>query len=100
MNGKDIEELANELSGGYWNTRIIKQKNSFNEDYYAIHEVYYRADNSIWSWTENPITAEFETKEDFGEILRQMVEASERPILELVHDNLIETKEIWTERSK
>lgn len=104
---KEIKNFVREIDGGYWNTRIIKHilktklgKKTIKETYYAIHEVYYNGKDEIWGWSEEPINLSFEDKQDFGEILRQMVEASEKPILQLKGDSLIETKELWTIKEK
>lgn len=105
---KEIEKLSEELSGGYWNTRIIrkyvdgKYKNGkeYHEVYMGVYEVYYKADDSIWAWSENPISPTFEDKEGFGEVLGQLLKASDRPILELKNGELIETNELLIEKTK
>ena len=69
---KEIEELADELSGGWWNYRIVEKSNSWIgpdgnrhlEKYYELHEVYYNGKGEIWSWTENPVGIYFESYEE------------------------------------
>jgi hypothetical protein len=44
-----------------WNYRVCKTEKTVCEDIgpvcsYAIHEVYYNKDGSIWAITENPVT--------------------------------------------
>ena len=98
---KEIEDFAEDISGGYWNTRIIKHITD-DETYYAIHEVYYRKDDTIWSWSTDPIDVMFEDKNDFGEFAKHIMEAATRPILVLNKqaDELEETKEIWVSPNK
>ena len=34
----------------------------------GVYEVYYRADDTIWAWSENPISPTFDNKEDWIKI--------------------------------
>lgn len=105
---KEVEELSEELSGGYWNTRIIRKYvdgkyengEEYHENYMGVYEVYYKADDTIWAWSENPISPTFDDKEGFGEVLRQLVEAAKRPILELKNDELTEINEFLIEETE
>lgn len=90
---KEVEELSEEISGGYWNTRVIR-KFVENESYMGVYEVYYKADDTIWAWSEDPISVTFNDIEEFGEVLGQIIKAAEKPVLELKNDELIETTEI------
>ena len=92
LSKEEIEEFAETIGGGCWNTRIIEHTEN-KEKYYAIHEVYYDKNDKPWAWSEEPINLVFEDKESFGEILRQCVEASEKPILKIKNGNLIKSKQ-------
>lgn len=89
-----IEELANDLSGGWWNYRIIEKEREWTnldgkkeiDTYYEIHEVYYKANGNIWSWSENPDTLYFETIYDVRDTLKAIKKAAKMPILKLVTD--------------
>lgn len=99
---KEVEELAEDLSGGYWNTRVIRKHvdgkyengEEYHETYMAVYEVYYRKDDSIWAWSENPMTIGFEDKEEFGILINQIFDAAQRPVLEEIDEKLVETDEV------
>ena len=102
---KEIEELADELSGGWWNYRIVEKSNSWIgpdgnrhlERYYELHEVYYNGKGEIWSWTENPVGIYFESYEEMKQILKQYKKACKHPILKFekhgIEETLVETGE-------
>lgn len=88
-----VEELAEDLSGGWWNYRIIEKTEkielddeTYEDTFYHIHEVYYKADGSIWSWTERPVTIYFENYGDLKYVIRIIKKASNNHILKLVTD--------------
>lgn len=91
----DIVEELTEQMADYWNTRIIKHtvkgkyKNGkeYCETYYGIHEVYYDKQGKPIMWTENPIRLTFQDKEEFETLLKQILDANDRPVLELDEEN-------------
>lgn len=99
---KEVEELANDLSGGYWNARVVKKHvngkyengEEYDETYMGIFEVYYKANDEIWAWSENEIPMNFNGKEEFGEVINQYFNAAQRPVLEEIDGKLVETDEV------
>lgn len=89
---EEIEELANDLSGGWWNYRLIEKENRWKnkagkeyfEKYFEIHEVYYKADGEIWAWSENPMSIYFEDFKEVGQLIKQIKNATRKPVLRLV----------------
>jgi hypothetical protein len=81
-----------------WNYRVIRRKHldSKGEVSYgfAIHEVYYNADGSIWLISQNPIDPFGETSMELHEDLKHMTEALSLPVLV---EEEIEFKEHWHE---
>ena len=51
----------------HWHYQVMRHKDSFGEDYYAIHE-YYNMDGS-GTWTENPVDVSGESIEDLRKAL-------------------------------
>ena len=89
MEIEEITKLTSELSD-YWNTRIIKH-NEHGETYYGIHEVYYDKDDKPVMWSDKPIKIVFEDEEELNTILRLILEAKYKTILELKDEELIDT---------
>ena len=91
---KEYEELFEKMAD-YWNTRIIKHNIKgfynngveYNETYYGVHEVYYDKQGKPIMWTENPIRLTFQDKEEFEILLKQILDANSRPVLELDEEN-------------
>ena len=89
---EEIEELANDLSGGWWNYRVIEKENRWTnkadkeyfEKYFEIHEVYYKEDGEIWAWSENPMSIYLENFKEVGQLMKQIKKAIKRPVLKLV----------------
>lgn len=90
---KEIQEFANSIAGGYFNTRVIK-KNIEDETIYGIHEVYYDKNDNIWSYTKEPIKLCFENKDILNEIISNIISAATKPVLKLENEDLVETNEI------
>lgn len=96
---EDVKELSNIFDGSYWNTRILKihvdGKYSNGEEYHEIYmgvfEVYYDKDDNPIAWSENPIRVSFNNKQDFGDVLIQILNANDRTILEVIDGNIIDT---------
>ena len=85
---KQIAELSREVSGGHWNTRVIKRESKYdnkelNETYYGIYEVYYNKKGEPWAYSQDPIPLYFENREEFGTVLGQILDAIEKPIFEI-----------------
>ena len=97
-----IENVADKLCGGYWNTRVIKKHidgkyengEEYHETYMGIFEVYYDKNNNILGWSENPIQIQFEDLDGFSEMLRQQIDALKKPVLEVMDNKVTETSEI------
>ena len=81
----EVEEMAEELSGGYFNYRLVETVYTYGEDiqekYYDIYEVYYKGDGSIWAWSAEPVTLMFEDFEDATETIRHIAECCEKTVL-------------------
>ena len=54
-----------------WNYRVMHHKVGVQE-YYGLHEVYYKEDGSVWLWTSEPQIIG-DTIGDIGEILHMML---------------------------
>jgi hypothetical protein len=65
-----------------WNYRVIKRNDGKN-DYYAIHEVYYRPDETS-AWTATSIKPYGKSIEELGNDLIHMQEALRQPVLQEV----------------
>lgn len=68
----------------HWNYRVIRKQDIKSEcSSYYIHEVYYREDGSIDSWTESLMKPHGETREELREDIRLFLQAFRRPVLDL-----------------
>jgi len=88
----------------YWNHRIVRTPNpggeAFDEPYmYQIHEVHYNQEDKIIGWTEeqSPMITDAsldETSPTVNEAMKvhleRMIRASEKPILEVRDNKLVE----------
>ena len=95
MDQKEIEELANELSGSYWNYRWLKRIQSFPqydddgnltgntdyEAYYELHEVYYDNNEKPFMWTEDAVNATVDNAEDLMDFVKNALNAAMQPVL-------------------
>lgn len=102
MEKEEAEELANELSGSYWNYRWLKvvvecdeydddgnpTGEKYNEIYYALHEVYYDRDEKPFMWTKNPVKLYADDAETLFELIGKMLNAAMEKVL-IVEDNKI-----------
>lgn len=92
---EEMEKLADDLAGGWWNYRLIEKENRWKdktgkeyfEKYFEIHEVYYREDGEIWAWSENPMSIYFEDYKEIGQLIKQIKNATKKPVLRLVKDD-------------
>lgn len=92
---EEMEELANDLSGSYWNYRWLKIIQSFPEydeegnltgnteyeAYYELHEVYYDNDEKPFMWTEDCANLLAENALDLMELVRHALDAAMKPVL-------------------
>lgn len=63
-----------------WNHRVIKRE-SGDEYWYAIHEVYYDDNKQIETLTEEPVYPVGESIDDLRAELQWMLEALDNPVL-------------------
>ena len=68
----------------HWNYRVIRNHHTETDSVtYHVHEVYYREDGSIESWTQEPVSPMGETVEELREDIRYFLHAFRCPILEV-----------------
>lgn len=68
-----------------WNYRVMRHeaKAANDEPFYAIHEVYYREDGSVSSWTLEPCgSPSGETQEEMRRDLARIITALTKPPLD------------------
>ena len=67
----------------HWNYRVIRKHHTETDSVtYHVHEVYYRDDGNIESWTQESVTPMGETVEELREDIRYFLHAFRRPLLE------------------
>ena len=95
MDQKEIEELAKDFSGSYWNYRWLKIIQSFPEydddgnltgntdyeAYYELHEVYYDSNEKPFMWTEDAVNATVDNAEDLMDFVKNALNAAMQPVL-------------------
>ena len=95
MDQKEIEELAKDFSGSYWNYRWLKIIQSFPEydddgnltgntdyeAYYELHEVYYDNNEKPFMWTEDAVNATVDDAEDLMDFVKNALNAAMQPVL-------------------
>jgi hypothetical protein len=74
--------IGGETNMTHWNHRVIKKEYP-EEDYteFAIKEVYYNEDQSIYAWTEDPCRVHGESLESLRQFLERCLKALDQPIL-------------------
>lgn len=103
-----MEELAEEMAeemADYWNTRIIKHTvkgeyengKKYCETYYGVHEVYYYKDGRPAMWSSEPIDVTFLDADEFETMLKHIIDAKERTVLEEIDNKVIDTKKFLEE---
>ena len=104
---EEMEELANELSGSYWNYRWLKiivstPKLDENlqetgetdyENYYELHEVYYDNDEKPFMLTENPTRLQVDDANDLMDLIKKALNAAMEPVLLLTKNGDEDTVE-------
>lgn len=65
----------------HWNHRVVKKY--YDEDYteFAIKEVYYNEDKSIYAWMEEPCRVHGESLESLRQFLERCLKALDQPVL-------------------
>ena len=95
MDQKEVEELAKDFSGSYWNYRWLKIIQSFPEydddgnltgntdyeAYYELHEVYYDSNEKPFMWTEDAVNATVDNAEDLMNFVKNALNAAMQPVL-------------------
>ena len=95
MDQKEIEELAKDFSGSYWNYRWLKIIQSFPEydddgnltgntdyeAYYELHEVYYDNNEKPFMWAEDAVNATVDNAEDLMDFVKNALNAAMQPVL-------------------
>lgn len=74
----------------YWNYRILKLSNSFDEPYFEIHEVHYDENNTPYAWAESHNLLVDDTVEELKESYEYMSSAFKMPVLKVVEGKLVE----------
>lgn len=110
---EEIEELANEFAGSYWNYRWIKiviETDKYDEEfnptgekdqevYYELHEVYYDNEEKPFMWTEEPVKMYTEDAEELFELIGRMIDAASKRIL-FIRDEKIEELDEYMDKSE
>lgn len=111
----EINELANELSGSYWNYRWIKivvnvpkvdketmevvEGETDEEVYYALHEVYYDENEKPFMWSEEPEKLYTEDAEELIEFIGCILDAAAKKVL-LIKDGEIKELNEYMDKSE
>lgn len=105
---EEIEELANELSGSYWNYRWLKtvvttpkinddlevvEGETDEEVYYALHEVYYDKNEKPFMWADEPVRLYTENAEELMELVGRMLDAATKKVLMTENEKILEIDE-------
>lgn len=105
---QEIENLANNLSGSYWNYRWLKiivdvpkinkdyeavEGETEQETYYALHEVYYDKDEKPFMWTEEPVKLYVDNCEDIIDLIGKIFNATSKKVLLVQNDKITELDE-------
>lgn len=107
MDQKEIEELAEDVSGNYWNYRWLKIEvetdeyddnleptgNKEIEHYYELHEVYYDDNEKPFMWTQDSSCMQVENAIDLMEFIKRALDAAMKPVLLLANDEITELTE-------
>lgn len=76
---------------GHWNHRVMRHNAGAENEYLAIHEVYYGIDEDDnkdkVGWTLDPISVSGETIDELRETLERMLRALDKPIMEYKDDH-------------
>lgn len=81
---EEIENLAEDMSGSYWNYRWLKTVEEYDgeeEITYALHEVYYDKNGKPFMWTEEPVKLYCEDTINLMELIGKMLDACTEKVL-------------------
>lgn len=112
MTDAEINELADKIFCSHWNYRwlkieldIPKYNDNFEptgdtdkEHYYELHEVYYDEKNNPILWTEDTIRLQFDDAEGIMLLLQKALNATDKKVLMLKDNTLIELDEYMDKR--
>ena len=103
---KEIEELAERVSGSYWNYRWFKIEYESPEykdfkptgkteicHYYELHEVYYDNEEKPFMWSDNVINLQLEDAEELMDLFMKAMDASTKKVLLLKDSTITEIDE-------
>lgn len=83
-----------------WNYRVLKTKRCWNiggtdysEDHYQVHEVYYKFDGDIDTWSVSPCAPFGESAAELNDDLNMFIRATVLPVLEEKDNTLVEVKD-------
>lgn len=107
MEKEEVEELAKDFSGSYWNYRWLKiivsiPKVDENlqetgetdyESYYELHEVYYDNDEKPFMWTEDPVRLQTDDANELMDLIKKALDAAMKPVLLLTETDEKDTIE-------
>lgn len=89
----EVEELAETFGTGrcYFNYRIIEREEHWTdadnldqvEYFYEIYEVYYNSLDEIIAWTQESVSLSFENSQDVKDMIRHIIEATNKKILKI-----------------
>lgn len=109
---EEIEEMANEFSGSYWNYRWFKIEietpeykgfkptgKMVTEHYYELHEVYYDKNEKPFMWTENTTNLQLEDAEDLMDLFMKAMDAATKKVL-LLKDSTAEEIDEYMDKSE
>ena len=67
----------------HWNLRVIQEKRSEEDggDEFSVREVFYNDDDSIFAYSESPVSVTAESVSDLREYVTWFLEAFEKPVL-------------------
>ena len=75
---------------GHWNHRVMRHNTGTEDEYLAIHEVYYGMDDEDGKgktgWTQDPVAPYGDTLNELRETLERMLRALDKPIMEYKDD--------------
>jgi hypothetical protein len=104
---EEIKRLSEEFSGSYWNYRwlkFVREYNEYDDDgnqtgetyqekYYALHEVYYDNEEKPFMWSEEPIKLYAEDAKDMMDLVGKMLNAAVEKVLVIEDEEIKETEE-------
>lgn len=68
---------------GHWNHRVMRHRAGTEDEYLAIHEVYYdnKEETKNVGWTDEPARIMGESVDDLRQILTWMLKSLDKPIM-------------------